>query len=326
MTSKHNYVKIALNQIEDLYSRIPFHVLQAAWENRMQPLHAGTDRDGLPMAQWAMDALMELLQIKYKVMNFPNSTEGWQNHSTNMPLVTRSKIFCSTEYSHRYDVEAFDEIFFEFQAAGEKQDKGNCKSQTKVLKRTLEKIMVQEMFLLVDAFTETPGREMNVNTFWSILSKITTSLDIEKDNDGLGEDSTNGRSHREIALVNVNREMMQNAQGADETPEEIADASKLDQLAWFQQLEEEDAAQLEYDEDNNNEMAETQQNDIVVDHSAVDTNTGNENGMSGDVSMVATQGGHRRRAGARIVIDDNETEVMIGISKKKVKVRQAKFN
>ena len=75
MTGKHNYVKIALNQIEDLYRRVPFHVLQAARENRMQPIHPGVDRDGKPMAQWALDAIMELLQIKYKAMNFPKHND-----------------------------------------------------------------------------------------------------------------------------------------------------------------------------------------------------------------------------------------------------------
>jgi hypothetical protein len=45
-TSKHNYVEIALNQIKDLYGRVPFHVLQAARENQMQPIHKGVDRDG----------------------------------------------------------------------------------------------------------------------------------------------------------------------------------------------------------------------------------------------------------------------------------------
>jgi hypothetical protein len=76
MTSKHNYVEIALNQIEDLFGRVPFHVLQASRENRMQAIHVGNNRDATPMAQWAMDALMELLQVKYKAMNFPNSREG----------------------------------------------------------------------------------------------------------------------------------------------------------------------------------------------------------------------------------------------------------
>jgi hypothetical protein len=60
---------------EDLYGHVPFDALQATRENCMQAIHTGNGRDRVPMAQWALDALMELLQIKYKVMNFPNSCE-----------------------------------------------------------------------------------------------------------------------------------------------------------------------------------------------------------------------------------------------------------
>jgi hypothetical protein len=327
MTSKHNYVEIALNQIEDLYARIPFNILQAARENRMQPLHSGTDRDGNPMAQWAMDALMELLQVKYKAMNFPNSAEGWQNHSTNMPLVARAKIFCTTEYNRRYDVGSFDEMYFEFEAAGDKQDKGNCKSQTKVPRRTLEKFLVQEVFCLADTFTETPERKMTVDTFWGVLSKITTSLERSKEEEAEGEESTNGRSHGEMALVDVNREMMQNNQGGEETPEEIADATELDQLKWFRQMEEEDAALLESDDEEYIDEDEEEASDSLIDDAAVeDDNANNDEATEGRPRPPAAVGQNRTRVSARIEIDDAETEVTIGTAKKKVKVRKAKFN
>jgi hypothetical protein len=58
---KQIYVEIGLSQIKDLYGHIPFHVLQAIRKNRMLTLHPGTDRDGREQADWAMDALMELL-------------------------------------------------------------------------------------------------------------------------------------------------------------------------------------------------------------------------------------------------------------------------
>jgi hypothetical protein len=165
MTSKHNYVEIALNQIEDLCGRTPYHLLQTIRENRMQPLHPGADRDGTPMAQWTMDALMELLQIKHKAMNFPNSREDWQNHSTNMPLVPRARMFCNTEHSRRCGVEACDKMFFEFKSAGKTQDNGDAKTQTKIPKSHKERTMVAEALQLADAFTETPGRKMTLDAF-----------------------------------------------------------------------------------------------------------------------------------------------------------------
>jgi hypothetical protein len=159
MTGKHNYVEIALNQIEDLYGRVPFDVLQAARENRMQAIHVGIDRDGVPMAQWALDALMELMQIKYKAMNFPNSREGWQSHSSNMPLVSRCRTFCKHEYSRRYDVDSYDKQFLEFNAVGESQNKGNLKTTTKIPRRTHEKIMVSEILFRANAFTEIESQD-----------------------------------------------------------------------------------------------------------------------------------------------------------------------
>ena len=310
MTSKHNYVEIALNQIEDLYGRVPFHVLQAARENRMQPIHVGVDRNGTPMAQWALDALMELLQIKYKAMNFPNSREGWQKHSTNMPLVARSKIFCQTEYSRRYDVESYDEQFFEFEAAGEKQDKGNNKTPTQAPRRNQEKVMVAEILHLSDAFTETENRKMTVNTFWSVLKDVTTILgdDGEKDSEGLT--STDGRSQGELALVEVNHEMMHNSPLQNETTEEVANANEMDQLAWFQQLEDEDNALLEADmeeeEDNNNETI--------------------DNPGDGERSTMEATRPRGRLDESCLMVDDRETEIVIGINEKRIKVQMTQFN
>jgi hypothetical protein len=311
-TSKHNYVEIALNQIEDLYGRVPFHVLQAARENRMQPIHKGVDRDGTPMAQWALDAVMELLQIKYKAMNFPNSREGWQNHSTNMPLVSRAKIFCQSEYSRRYDVESYDEQFFEFEAAGEKQDKGNTKTQAKTPRRNLEKIMVSEILLLVDAFNETDHRAMNVKVFWSVLKDVTTTFEDEAKDDDECE-GNDGRSEGELALVEVNRELMRNSPLENETTEEVADANEMDQLAWFQQLEDEDAAMFDaameaedennYDEDDN----EIGDSDLCEDRS--------------EARNAST-----RRSDAHLVVDERETEITIGKNSKKVQVRITQFN
>jgi hypothetical protein len=334
VTAKHNYVEIALNQIEDLYGRVPFHVLQAARENRMQPLHVGSDRDGVPMAQWALDAIMELLQIKYKAMNFPNSREGWQKHSTNMPLVARCKTFCQTEYSHRYDVDSYDEQFLEFDAAGENQDMGNCKSQSKVPRRHQEKIMVSEILHLADAFIEKPGRSMKENTFWDVLKNLTTTLEKE---DGTEGDTTNqGRSSGEEALVEVNHEILANAPTENEIPEDIQDASELDQLEWFRILDEENAALL--DEEDEDEPTDVTTDPVVAETTdttsepvvAGTTETTTEPVVTG-TSNTATEARTRNTPRVtepppRIVMDDAESEVQIGKNPKKVKVRKAKLN
>jgi hypothetical protein len=296
MTGKHNYVEIALNQIEDLYGRIPFHILQVARENRMQPIHVGANRDGVPHAHWAMDALMELLQIKYKSMNFPNSRDGWQSHSTNMPLVARAKTFSQTEYSRRYDVDSYDEQFFEFDAAGNKQDKGNNKKQTTVPRRHKEKIMISEILQLVDVFSEVENRKMTNETFWKALKDLTTTF-VDETNKESDAADTEGRSEGELALVQINREMLHNTPLEDETTEEVAEGNEMDQLAWLEELERENSALVESD---------------------------CEEGE--DVETPARQTVSNSTTNVHIVVDDGETEVTIGTSKLKVMVRKAVLN
>jgi hypothetical protein len=68
MVRKHHYYKIGLGQIKELYAQIPFHVLQKHHINCTVPLYEGSDKTKCSMANWALDALIELLQHKYKTM------------------------------------------------------------------------------------------------------------------------------------------------------------------------------------------------------------------------------------------------------------------
>jgi hypothetical protein len=328
---KHNYVEIALNQIEDLYRRIPFDVLQTARENRFQPIHAGKDRDGVDMAEWALDAIMELLQIKYKGMNFPDSREGWQMHSTNMPLVARSKVYTQSEYTHMYDVEAFDELIFEFKGAGEKQDKGNTKTQTKVPRRTKEKLMVAEVLSLVDCFNEKEGRKMKDDTFWKVLKDTTTELEEQTSPIASNEEANaEGRSSGEKILVEVNQELVQNIPESDEMPDEILDANEMDQMEWFRVLEENNSGM--YDSDDDFEIGTTTRTTSDPATTTVTTTEPaiTEPGITEPATVEPTTPTVNVQPtntvdSTHIVVDEAETVVQIGKSKK-VSVRKAKFN
>jgi hypothetical protein len=264
----------------------------------MLPLHPGKDRDGREQADWAMDALMELLQTKYKAMNFPSTLKGWQNHSTNMPLVARAKKFAETEYTRRSNVESFDEMYFQFNAAGEKQDKGNCKTQTTVPRRTKEKIMISEILSLVNAFEETPGHKMEENTFWKVLKDITTSLEIKPSE---VDKTKEGRSSAEEVLVEANHDLLQSRPNESETPNETEDMDEMDLLAWEHAQEAEDA-ELE---------------DPIIDATGTSTdNTLVTTNIEEPASLPST---------TRIVISDKETVVQIG-KDKSVAVRKAKLN
>ncbi len=201
---KHHYYEIGLGQIEELYARIPFHVLQLLRVNRTVPLYEGSDKTGRPMANWALDALIELLQHKYKAMQFPNSIEGWQSHSGNMPLVSRCQNFSDLEYSRCFDVEAFDSKFIDgVLDMGEPQELGhNAKRQkTAILRRAREKQMIAEILSRSGACREQPQRKMRENLFWDELPNLTTIL---KDADEVAaETACEQRTEEELAISNI---------------------------------------------------------------------------------------------------------------------------
>jgi hypothetical protein len=247
---------------------------------------------------------MELLQIKYKDMNFPKTQSGWQEHSTNMPLVAWAKKYAEMEYSRRFDVDSYDEQFLEFDAAGVKQDKGNCKTQTTIPRRTKEKMMLSEIMFLADAFIETPGRKMTEETYWKVLANVTTTLE---DKDNTNEDKIkDGRSATEQVAVDVNHDLMQNTPHENETPLEIQDTSEMDPLEWHQTLE-----------DNDEELAEEVAVPILNEDNQVDNEAENDNATGVADNPQRTT----------IVLADNETSIQVGkVQKKKMTVQKAKLN
>ena len=173
--------------------------------------------------------------------------------------------------------------------------------------------MVSEIRQLVDVFTEIENRTMTNDTFWKVLKHVTSILEKETD-DSSKPSNEEGRSQGEQALVDINREMLQNTPLEDETAEEVAEANEMDQMAWFQQLEMEDSTMLDSDDDDKEEPG-------------VDMNRGR-------TASTNTPSAERARSTARsgvvtnthIVTAEAETEVTIGTSKQKVKVRKAVLN
>jgi hypothetical protein len=115
--------------MEELYYRvsIPFETLQIVHENRTVPLHKGKDKRGKRMAHWALNQIIELIQQKFKLMDFPNTVQGWQHHSVNMLLVSCCVTHCDLEYSLRFNVDSFDAQFERGIPNGNSTDRGNKK-------------------------------------------------------------------------------------------------------------------------------------------------------------------------------------------------------
>jgi hypothetical protein len=158
------------------------------------------------MANWALDALIELLQHKYKAMQFPNSIKGWQSHSGNMPLVLRCQNFSDLEYTRRYDVESFDAKFIDgILDQGEPQEGHHSKRQkTVVPRRAKEKQMVAKILSRSGACTKQAGQRMRENLLWDELPNLTRILKEAAEVDA--ELASERRTDKELVVSNITDE------------------------------------------------------------------------------------------------------------------------
>jgi hypothetical protein len=139
---------------------IPYEILQVAGENRTVPWHKGMDKRGQQMAHWALDQIIELIQHKFKSVDFPNTVEGWQHHHVDMPLFSRCVTHCNLKYSRRFHVDPFDTQFKRDIPDGNAMDKGNKRQSTVPLKRIREKTMIAKILCLTNTLAKTPERKL----------------------------------------------------------------------------------------------------------------------------------------------------------------------
>ena len=57
--------------------------------NRTVPLYLGTDAQGIPMANWSLDGIVELIQQYYHKSRFKNDG-GWSIHSPYIVMTSKS--------------------------------------------------------------------------------------------------------------------------------------------------------------------------------------------------------------------------------------------
>jgi hypothetical protein len=176
-TGKAHYFDICLGMIGQLYSEVPFHVLQVTRINRTVPLHDGCDKKGNPMASWALDAIIELLQRYYHKMNFDNTLEQWKLHSGNFALTAKSIKFVKVEYSRLSDSDNSDAKYVDLKDDYHNgRDAGYCKKGMKVPARILERQLISELITLSGATREQSGRKYNRELFWESFKECKTEL------------------------------------------------------------------------------------------------------------------------------------------------------
>ena len=140
--------------------------------NRTARLHDGQSANREECAEWALDAIIENFQLRYKKMSFNNTADDWVKHSINMPFVSRCKTFIEDEMSIRYDVEAMDAYNEDGKDGGidtGSTDKGNKKKKTIEPKFVQELELISEILSSAKMFVETNGRVLSHKLLWDVL-------------------------------------------------------------------------------------------------------------------------------------------------------------
>jgi hypothetical protein len=117
------------------------------------------------IGHWLDQIILELIQHKFKLIDFPSTVEGLQHHSINMPRLSRCVTHCNLEYSRPFDVDSFDVQSERGIPDDNSMDKGNKKKPAVLSKRIREKTMIAEIVCLTNALVKTPGRIMTDGVF-----------------------------------------------------------------------------------------------------------------------------------------------------------------
>ena len=190
---KTTYFNISLDQIDELYLKIPYKILQYVRENRFLPLYSCKNSKGVQMARWELDKIMEHCNNKFKNLDFPNTLNGWLTHAQNMPMCCKSRAFVENEYTSHHDYDVFNTKYGN-KDIEDKTQKGNLTKSSMVSTRTNEKIMCAEILHLGEIMVETPNRKMSDNYFWNVLPNVTTELKTTTDKENETADETHLKS------------------------------------------------------------------------------------------------------------------------------------
>ena len=185
LTGKHHYVQIVLGMIDEHYGKIPPKLLHLVRTNRTTPLHTGVDSQGKPMANWMLDSVIELVQKYYHSDGSENAIKSWWKHSSNVMLKNRCERFVAYHYSNASTTPSKD-----LRGSGDhvsrkrkSHDPRNSRKRTYVPSRTLEKLAIAEYIQITGLSVERVGRRYNQYDAWNDLSKVTTKLKDENEDD-----------------------------------------------------------------------------------------------------------------------------------------------
>ena len=147
--------------MENFHTKLPPHILHLVRLNRTVLLYDGVDKAGNPMAFWAHDAIIELLQKYFHKHNKENTIESWIKNSPHLMFTTMNK---AKQFSQsKYDRETKDGKESRYinleDDGGNKRDKNCNKKRTFVPNCDREKKIISEFILLLKLTDDCAGRK-----------------------------------------------------------------------------------------------------------------------------------------------------------------------
>ena len=184
-TGKLHYVEIVLGMMEHFYTKLPPHILHLVRLNRTAPLYNGVDQAGNPMAFWAHDAIIELLQKYFHKHNKENTIESWIKNSPHLMFMNKAKQLSQSEYGRETKDGKEDRYINQEDDGGKNRDKNQNRKRTFVPNHDREKKIISEFILLLKLTDDCAGRRYSSKDVWDIVRghKITTQLIVENETD-----------------------------------------------------------------------------------------------------------------------------------------------
>ena len=167
------------------YSKLPPHILHLVRLNCTVLLYNGVDQAGNPMAFWAHDAIIELLQNYFHEHNKENTIESWIKNSPHLMFMNKARPFLQSKYGRETKDRKESRYINQEDDGGKKRDKNCNKKRTFFPNRDREKKIISEFILLLKLTDDCAGRKYSSKDVWDIVrgDKITTKLIIENETD-----------------------------------------------------------------------------------------------------------------------------------------------
>ena len=267
LTKKKHYVEI------NFYHRIGPRHLQLVRINRTAPLYAGTDKQDVPMANWSLDGIIELIQKYYHQLKF-SSDKGWSTHSPHVMLTNKALRFAQTEYNRLSSKADKQEKWTNL---SDDIDPANNRSNTAVNCRAKEHLAIANYLQILEVGIEKPGRKYCKKEFLEALEKVQIRLDDEDEEARARRRMEEARSEDEGVMATIIDELFDSHQRNDE--EEGTNSSHVDLSVEL------DAANIARDGE---EVQDEDENNVLNEANAEDERNGDVDRCK-DIVVATTQ-------------------------------------